>query len=263
MTTFPDSPRRYYFHPAHESIGVSSGATALVEAVTGPVAEPWRQSECIPRLLDVCLVSNATASGYGSWIRRIERVLREHGDIRCRWSFARAEDGYDGLRRLGTCDCMLLWAAGIATRGESLESIWRYCRSGGAVVSLGVGGRAFRFWPDFEPAVLGGRWRGHHLGFRAARIEPAHAADGHPVLEGVDPFDASGGLPRSLRLSHDTSPLLVGRTHAAAAPVAWTRKTPTGRVFASTLGHPRDFAKPGFSRLVANAICWATGYGSR
>jgi hypothetical protein len=249
------SPRHYFFHSAHESVGVAHGAAALAEAAPSP------RSEVVPRLLDVCFVSNATKSGYGAWLGRLQETLYDHCGIRSRWLFARAEDRYAGLRRLGDCDCLLLWASGMAVRGELLEAVWRYCRSGGAVVSLGVGGRAFRFWPDFEPSVLGARWRGHHLGFRAVRIEPADALDDHPVLGSVPPLEASGGLPRFERLSRDVTPLLVGRSHAAAAPVAWTRKTPAGRIFGSTLGHPRDFSQRGFLRLVANAVQWTTARG--
>jgi type 1 glutamine amidotransferase len=42
--------------------------------------------------------------------------------------------------------------------------------------------------------------------------------------------------------------------------VAWTWQTPAGgRSFATTLGHPDDFALPEFRTLLRNAVYWAAG----
>jgi rhodanese-related sulfurtransferase len=39
--------------------------------------------------------------------------------------------------------------------------------------------------------------------------------------------------------------------------VAWTHRYKGGRVFYTSLGHPKDFANPAFRQLLVNAIFWA------
>jgi type 1 glutamine amidotransferase len=53
--------------------------------------------------------------------------------------------------------------------------------------------------------------------------------------------------------------LLVGTSPESSEPVAWTRNYKSGRIFYTSLGHPRDFAEESFRRLLANALFWASG----
>ena len=40
-------------------------------------------------------------------------------------------------------------------------------------------------------------------------------------------------------------------------PVAWVNRKGTSRIFYTSLGHPGDFDRPEFRRLLKNAVFWA------
>jgi uncharacterized protein len=138
--------------------------------------------------------------------------------------------------------------------------------------------------------VLGQGWITHHGHFDDNRapltaVERIPARATHPVLRGVEPFQAYSWLYHveggGDSLYGDSEPLLAGRalrsSHEQAGrtdrypltnPVAWTR-THTGeagipaRVFFTTLGHPFDFHDPNMRRLSLNGILWALGMEDR
>jgi hypothetical protein len=108
------------------------------------------------------------------------------------------------------------------------------------------------------------------------RLDQAKA---HPILTGLDdqPFTSPGQLYIT-DLEPRCVPLLIGsgdapkehvvsdrfRTRLVAKTesdiLAWTWQNRYGaRVFATTLGHPQDFAVPQMMRLVVNGIYWAAG----
>ena len=108
------------------------------------------------------------------------------------------------------------------------------------------------------------------------RLDQAKA---NPILTGIDdqPFTSPGQLYIA-DLEPGCVPLVIGsgeapkeqvvndrfRTRLVAKTetdiIAWTWQNRYGaRVFASTLGHPQDFAVPQIMRLVVNGIHWAAG----
>ncbi|MCZ6792527.1 MAG: ThuA domain-containing protein, partial [Planctomycetota bacterium] len=119
-------------------------------------------------------------------------------------------------------------------------------------------------WPAFDREVLGCFYQNHHGNNLETRVRALPGAAKHPILEGVgtEEFRVHGSLYRSLPLSAGATALMTGRagditTHQ---PVAWTYKSPAGgRVFYTSLGHPKDFEVPGFDRLLLNGIRWAAG----
>jgi nicotinamidase-related amidase/type 1 glutamine amidotransferase len=117
-------------------------------------------------------------------------------------------------------------------------------------------------WDDFDPAVLGGNYNGHHARGLKTRLSVATAAGGHPVLNGVDPagFGGQGSLYRVSPLKEDASALLIGAIEGEPAePVAWTRLygPNQARIFYTSLGHVEDFKEAGFRRLLLNGMLWA------
>ena len=60
-------------------------------------------------------------------------------------------------------------------------------------------------------------------------------------------------------MSDDAVPLLTADTLAHAEPVAWCQGHDAGRIFCTALGHPDDFRRPSFVRLVVNAVFWTAG----
>lgn len=117
-------------------------------------------------------------------------------------------------------------------------------------------------WPDFDPQVLGGNYRGHYGAGPLTRLRAAPGAAQHPVLTGVHPerWTGHGSLYRCGPLAADATPLLLGEIPGEAAePVAWVRRfgPRQARIFYTSLGHVEDFAEPGFRRLLLNGILWA------
>jgi type 1 glutamine amidotransferase len=81
-------------------------------------------------------------------------------------------------------------------------------------------------------------------------------AEGHPVLKGVAPFKSAGSLYKNPAVAGDATVLLTGTIPGHTEPVAWTRTYKGGRVFYTSLGHPRDFEDENFVRMVVNALYW-------
>lgn len=119
-------------------------------------------------------------------------------------------------------------------------------------------------WRDFDPAILGGNYTGHHGNDIATFAKPAEGSDSHPVMTGIsgDEFKTFGSLYQNTPLAAGTTLLMTGRADGITQPepVAWTRTAPGGsRVFYTSLGHPGDFEIPAFRTLLRNAVYWAAG----
>ncbi|MHC4506998.1 MAG: ThuA domain-containing protein, partial [Planctomycetota bacterium] len=118
-------------------------------------------------------------------------------------------------------------------------------------------------WRKFDPEVLGGNYHGHHGHKHKTEVTLVPGAGGresHPILAGVEPFTSPSWLYKVRPLGKGTTPLLVGTIpDAEAEPVAWTNAYRKARVFCTSLGHPGDFERPEFARLMTNAVFWALG----
>lgn len=118
-------------------------------------------------------------------------------------------------------------------------------------------------WPEFDAAVLGGHYTGHH-GKDKVAVTFAPGAEKHPILAGIaaGALLGNGGLYKNNPLEKTATPLLLGTIpEQAPEPVAWThlQGSKQGRVFYTSLGHPDDFQNPAFRRLLLNGIAWALG----
>jgi type 1 glutamine amidotransferase len=118
-------------------------------------------------------------------------------------------------------------------------------------------------WPEFDAAVLGGHYTGHH-GKDKVAVTFAPGAESHPILAGIaaGALTGNGSLYRNTPLEKTAAPLLIGTIpDKPPEPVAWThlQGAKQGRVFYTSLGHPDDFQNPAFRRLLLNGIVWALG----
>lgn len=124
-------------------------------------------------------------------------------------------------------------------------------------------------WPDFDRAVLGAHYVGHH-GNKAEEGGPRTlvrcvlSQPPHPILQGipVDEFVVPSWLYKVQPLADTAVPLMMGRVEGRLPeePVAWTNRLPGGtRVFYTSLGHPQEFADVRFQRLLFNGVYWAAG----
>lgn len=117
-------------------------------------------------------------------------------------------------------------------------------------------------WRDFDPAVLGGSYHGHHGNQITTFAQKAPAAASHPILRGVGDrrFQTFGSLYEVLPLKDSTTVLMNGSASGIdqGEPVAWTNTGPGGgKIFYTSLGHPYDFDITDFRTLLRNAIFWA------
>jgi nicotinamidase-related amidase len=124
-----------------------------------------------------------------------------------------------------------------------------------------LAGEGLADWPEFDPEVLGGNYRGHYGPGPVTALSAAAGAPGHVILRGVGlgGFSGHGSLYRSGPLRPGAEPLVMGAIPGQAAePEAWTHRFGPcqARVFYTSLGHPQDFEEPDFCRLLRNGILW-------
>jgi len=182
---------------------------------------------------------------------------------------------FPGLSALESADLLLLSVRRRTPRAQELELVRRYLRQGKPLVGIRTASHAFALrdgqppegcaaWPEFDPEVLGGNYRGHHEAPQAggprtfAWVVPAAAA--HPIVAGLpaEEFDVCSSLYLTSPLAPDTTLLAMGRCTGQTPdePVAWTRSYQGGRIFYTSLGHPGDFQLQPFRRMLLNAVFW-------
>ncbi len=160
---------------------------------------------------------------------------------------------------------------------EQLNAVRAHLAAGKSLIGIRTASHAFALrekdkladpkyasWQDFDPAVFGGGYTGHHGAGPKSVITVAPAAEKHAILRGISvaKLVGNGSLYKASPLKDDTTPLLIGTIpEKPAEPVAWTRSygPKKARVFYTSLGHPDDFKNPEFRRLLVNGVAWAMG----
>lgn len=196
-----------------------------------------------------------------------------------------------GLEALEDADLMVLFTRFRKLPAAQRDFITAYAESGRPMVGFRTATHAFSyedstasFYNDIWPTrVFGQQWIVHHGHFEDGHdpltsvTKPAETS--HPILRGVDDFDAYSWLYHvdggEWKLYGDSKPILNGHSlrskqeangkladYPLDQPVAWT-KTYTGasgqaaRVFFTTLGHPYDFKLEAMRRLAMQGVYWA------
>jgi nicotinamidase-related amidase/type 1 glutamine amidotransferase len=195
-------------------------------------------------------------------------------DYRVSFVFGADDDQHalEGLGVLEDADLMFVSMRRRPIRAEQLARIRDHVARGKPVIGIRTASHAFSLrgdpelsegiasWPEFDAQVLGGSYTNHHPNGIESAISVVDSAEGHPILENVEPSDliGKGSLYKVRPLAPSTTPLLLGTIpDQEPEPVAWTHLGPTGsRVFYTSLGHRGDFEQPGFRQLLRNAIDW-------
>lgn len=206
--------------------------------------------------LKVCLVSGALEYQSDESLASFQKFLEDNYHVQCSRAFRKADDDLPGLENLDSCDVMLLFARRLTIKGEPLERIQKYCKDGKPVVGLRTASHAFQNWPTFDKEVLGGNYKMHYKAGPASAVKLVDKAKSHPILEGVQSFQSPGSLYRNTGLADDVELLLTGSIPEHSEPIAWTRLHNGGRIFYTSLGHPKDFEEANFKRLLVNALFW-------
>lgn len=192
--------------------------------------------------------------------------------FRCTFVHADPKDGnlFPGIEAIDTADLVILSVRRRSPVAADLARVRKYLAAGRPLVGIRTASHAFHTkgkhpqghaeWQEFDPEVLGGHYVGHHGNKLVTTVETLPAAKAHPILDGVSakPFDVGGSLYRVNPLKTACVPLMLGRVKGAPSePVAWTHSYRGGRIFYTSLGHPRDFQLPAFRRLLRNGILWS------
>jgi putative heme-binding domain-containing protein len=208
--------------------------------------------------LQVCLVSGSLEYKSDESLAAFQNYLESHYNVRCSRAFRKADDDLPGLENLAHCDVMLLFTRRLTISGEQLERIKRYCRSGKPIVAVRTASHAFQNWLALDKVILGGNYGNHYGSGSATDVRFAETISAQPILAGVNPFRSPGSLYRNTGLAPDVHVLLTGSIPGHTEPVAWTRMYNGGRVFYTSLGHPKDFKNESFVRMLVNALYWTT-----
>jgi type 1 glutamine amidotransferase len=211
--------------------------------------------------LKVCLVSGSLEYNSNESLAGFQKYLEANYPAKCSRAFidGQDEEHLSGLENLANCDVMLLFTRRLKLSGEQLERIKNYCLSGKPIVGVRTASHAIQTWLDLDKEVLGGNYRGHYQEGPDTEIEIVESAKEHPVLAGVQPFRSAGSLYKNAGLASDCRVLMTGTIPEATEPLTWTREYKGGRIFYTSLGHPKDFSEESFRRLLANALFWTAG----
>ncbi len=207
-------------------------------------------------VLRVCLISGAAEYKSDASLAKLQEHLEKNYPVKCRRAFATSESDLPGLEHLDTCDVAVLFTRRLKLKGEQLERIKKYCLSGKPLVGIRTASHAIQTWLDLDHEVLGGDYHNHYREGPLCEITIVPAAKDHPILKGFQPYKSAGSLYKNPAVAKDVTVLLTGSIPEHTEPIAWTRLYRGGRVFYTSLGHPKDFAEDSYLRLLANAIFW-------
>ena len=203
-------------------------------------------------------------------------ALKELGkDFKISFVYADAEDRnkFPGVEVVKDADVIVLAVRRRNLPKEQLDLFRAHVSAGKPLVALRTSSHPFHQskkaapegldeWRDFDPAVLGGNYQGHHANDITTFAQAIGAAKKHPILNGVSErrFQTFGSLYKSSPLAKSAMALVTGTARGVnqAEPVAWVNEGPGGgKVFYTSLGHPYDFGITEFRAMLRNAIYWA------
>jgi len=207
--------------------------------------------------LKLCMISGSFEYDSEESLRIFRDYMQKNYGLQPSMIVYQTEDDNQSLEPIDDADVLLVFTRRLNTAGEELERFKAYCAQGRSIVGVRTASHAFQNWLAFDKEVLGGNYHGHYGSGPICRVEIEPSAKGHPILEGVSPFDSRGSLYKNTPIAQDTCLLLNGRIEEHFEPVAWTRLSKGGRIFYTSLGHQEDFRNENFLRLLANAVLWA------
>ena len=176
---------------------------------------------------------------------------------------------FGGLEALNDADLLVIYTRFRRLPDEQMSLLEAYRERGGPVIGLRTSSHAFRFGPDspwvgwndgFGRDVLGSPWSSHH-GHSSTTVVSRKPGIDHPVLEQVEDMFTSPSWLYRTQLEEWCTQLLWGEpitpeSPRTPGPVCWVRDDKTRRVVYTSLGHPGDFDRPSFRRLLINAAKW-------
>lgn len=209
--------------------------------------------------LKVALVSGSFEYKSDDSLTGLQKHLEANYPVECVRIFAKAEKDttFAGIENLEKCDVAIFFTRRLQIEGESLDAVKKYVKSGKPIVGIRTASHGFQKWLEVDKEILGGDYQGH-FGAGVADVNIVAKQKDHPILKGVAAFKTNGSLYKNPNVAADVTVLLQGSMGKESEPMAWTREKDGRRVFYTSLGHPDDFKDENFTRLIVNALAWAT-----
>ncbi len=210
--------------------------------------------------LNVCLISGAPRYESDASLAAFKQYLEANHHVKCTLIKAPDKEHLPGLDALDTCDVALFFTRRMKIKGEPLERIKTYCRSGKPVVAVRTASHGFQNWLAFDKEILGGNYSSHFKEGPTTTTSVCDQGKNHRILHRVGKLKSRSSLYKTAPLAEGCVCLLNGTTPKSqgAQPVAWAREVNGGRVFYTSLGGQEDFQNASFKRMLANALFWAT-----
>jgi type 1 glutamine amidotransferase len=206
--------------------------------------------------LKVLLISGSLEYKSDDSLAAFQKHLEEHYPVECLRAFRKTDEDLPGLDQLDKCDVAVFFTRRLKIDGEQLERIKKYAQSGKPIVAIRTASHGFQNWLAMDKEVLGGDYQNHYGQDLRPETKLTEAGEKHPVLAGVKPFKATGGLYKNPAVAKDVTVLMTGTIPDHTEPVTWVREHKGGRVFYTSLGHPDDFKDANFVRMLTNAVFW-------
>lgn len=213
--------------------------------------------------LKIHLVSGSAEYKSESSLRHLQRLLHDEFEgIRVTASWG--TDGGDhlpGLDALAEADLLIVFARRMNLPEEELCHIRDHFEKEKAAIGIRTASHAFQGYLEMDAEIFGGNYSGHG-DEEAVAVRIADEAKGHPILEGVEPWNRPGKIYHNPELGEKTNVLLygVGEISGIEEPLAWTNNYGgEGRSFYTSMGAPEDFEDERFRKMLFNAIEWTTG----
>jgi putative membrane-bound dehydrogenase-like protein len=208
--------------------------------------------------LRVLLISGSVEYKSDESLAALQKHLEANYAVECSRAFRKTDEDLPGLEGLETCDVAVFFTRRLKIDGEQLDRVKKYATSGKPIVAIRTASHGFQNWLDMDKEVLGGDYKSHYGHDLKTELKLTEAGNKHPVLTGVKPFSATGGLYKNPAVAKDVTVLMMGSIPDHTEPVTWVREHKGGRVFYTSLGHPDDFKDANFVRMLTNAVFWTT-----
>ncbi len=207
----------------------------------------------------ILLISGENEYQSASTLPAFRKFLEARHGFNCFYLELDKTNRIRGLELLDKADLLVLFARRTTLPEEQLGRIKNYLDSGKPLIALRTSSHGFENWKEFDRDVLGGNYHNHHPDKIPAAVRANQDALTHPVLKNVPrEFDAAGSLYKTSPVATNATVLLVGTiSNAPPEPVAWTHSYRGGKIFYTSLGHPKDFENAAFRQLLVNAIHWS------
>lgn len=177
---------------------------------------------------------------------------------------------FPNLEVVKDADLLVVFCRRLALKPLQLNMIKEYLSQGKPLVGIRTANHAFSLreeieegyedWWDFVPEILGCENRGYGEESLGTEVNMNAELASHPILQGVPAqWHSVGNVYKVAPLIDENAlPLLTTQIDDQKEPIAWVRLTAEqGRVFYTSLGHPKDFEFEGFQQLLLNGIKWA------